>query len=241
MKVGEKQLNAYLNGPDYAADLAVVQKVWSRGGAFRRSGFYIYMNLLSNPALMEVEMLNSQRMETPDGVYNDLLHTRRFLKDLVGLSESLPEGGGLHQKPVQQMLLAMGHRHHAFEGMANWMMDYLAYIIASGPEKTTDFASANVKAYYRYMTEAWRLMGCKADLSQAKVRADFDQLSAEHAKAGVHTANYLENLYAVYKERFGTEVALGLYHAVRSSLVPSVQQVVKDCSRFLKKSPSIHE
>ncbi len=235
--------NEYIQSEKYVTGLKSSQIIWSEPNVFRLSSLYIYLNLISVPALMRIEIANSARMKSPESVIKDLMHTRLFLKNLLGLTENKNLRGGIKNNLVCRQISQINAMHRKFPQMQEWMMVYVAYLITVAPIrilKNITFSKHLSDNYYEYMQYAWSIMNVKIPSFTSDIKLDNTLKLDEIVGPVAELFSYINNFEAAYKIMFGVEETCRIWKQVLSSLSPSVSQLIISHSK-IKTLDSITE
>ncbi|NEO33061.1 MAG: hypothetical protein F6K36_22085 [Symploca sp. SIO3C6] len=217
--------NEYIQSDKYAIGLKSAQTIWSQPNVFRLSSLYVYLNLISVPTLMCIEIANSVRMKSPEGVIKDLMHTRFFLKNLVGLADHKHLQGGIKNDLVNRNISQIAVMHRKFHQMQEWMMVYVAYIITMAPIrifKNISFSEDLYFNYYKYMQYAWSIMNVEITSFTDEIKLDNKVKLDEVVGSVPELFNYVNNFRAAYEIMFGVDETCWLWKRVLASLSPSV-------------------
>lgn len=219
----------YVEGDSYAAGLQAAKTAWRSANAFRLSALYIYLNLMTIPVMMHIELSNSHRLNTPEGVIKDLMYTRIFLQNVVGLAAHDEFQGGIRNPLVAKQVIRIGAMHQQFGNIQDWMMNYLGYIIAIAPMKVMvdePFSRELRTHYYQYMHHAWSLMGVNISAISDGFRTDTVEKIQSLAGPIPGLTNHLITFRKAYTTMFGAEQMQTLWQQALLTLDPPVAQVI---------------
>ena len=170
--------NAML-GPQFAAELDLVSRLWFRCGY--RPGIAAYLNFfLLRDFITTHDTSFPPRFKSLRSMANSFYQTDLFIREVTD-SGARPSGG-ISSRRVREQLKGV-QRRHARIGIPPWMQDYFGFSLIENVEKQcAPLSEEERRLHLAYMAKTYRIMGFRFSDNRRDLERFARLIEAEQAK-----------------------------------------------------------
>jgi hypothetical protein len=214
-------------GPEFAAELALVSRLWFRCGY--RPGIAAYLNFfLLRDFIVTHDTAYPPRFQSFRSMANSFYQTDLFIRDVTDSGKAAT--GGISGAPVRQSLQHIMQRH-ARLAIPEWMMTYFGFSLLENVEKQcAPLTPDEQRLHLAYMSKAYRIMGLAFSEDRRRLEEFSRRVEAAHAGRSPELERHARNIL-VLGEMIGVSSA---YNAIARMLPDATRAVFAEIYRRVR-------
>ena len=192
-------------GPEFAAELDLVSRLWFRCGY--RPGIAAYLNFFLLKEFIRTHDTNfPPRFRTLRSMADSFYQTDLFIREVTD-SGAVPSGG-ISSPKVRELLRRIQERH-AKVRIPPWMQTYFGFSLLENVEKQCAPLTVEEKRLHlAYMSKAYRIMGIRFSAERAALEQFARAVEAEQAAVTENVARHSRHILRI-GEMIGVPSAAG--------------------------------
>src|ERR1051326_471807 len=181
-------------GPEFAAELDLVSRLWFRCGY--RPGIAAYLNFFLLKEFIRTHDTNfPPRFRTLRSMADSFYQTDLFIREVTD-SGAVPSGG-ISSPKVRELLRRIQERH-AKVRIPPWMQTYFGFSLLESVEKQCAPLTAEEKRLHlAYMSKAYRIMGIRFSAERAALEQFARAVEAEQAAVTENVARHSRHILRI--------------------------------------------
>lgn len=181
-------------GPEFAAELDLVSRLWFRCGY--RPGIGAYLNFFLLRDLIRTHDTNfPPRFASLRAMAESFYRTDLFIRDVTD-SGAQPTGG-ISSAKVRDMLRAIQARHVKV-GIPPWMQSYFGWSLLENVEtQCAPLSDEEKRLHLAYMAKAYRIMGLRFSQDRTTLELFARDVEAEHAAITENVEKHARNILRI--------------------------------------------
>jgi len=181
-------------GPNFAAELDLVSRLWFRCGY--RPGIGAYLNFFLLRDFISTHDTNfPRRFASMKSMAESFYRTDLFIRDVTD-SGTQPTGG-ISSSKVRGMLQEIQKRHVKVK-IPPWMQTYFGFSLLENVEKQcAPLSDDDKRLHLAYMAKAYRVMGMRFSENRAKMERFARAIEAEQAANSPNVARHSRHILRI--------------------------------------------
>jgi len=181
-------------GPEFAAELDLVSRLWFRCGY--RPGIGAYLNFFLLRDFIRTHDANfPPRFASLRSMAESFYRTDLFIRDVTD-SGAQPTGG-ISSAKVRDMLRAIQERHVKVR-IPPWMQTYFGWSLLENVEtQCAPLTDEEKRLHLAYMAKTYRIMGLRFSQDRTKLECFARNVEAEHAAITESVARHSRNILRI--------------------------------------------
>ena len=181
-------------GPNFAAELALVSRLWFRCGY--RPGIGAYLNFFLLRDFISTHDGNfPPRFKSLRSMAESFYRTDLFIRDVT--DSGVKPTGGISSAKVREMLRAIQERHVKVK-IPPWMQTYFGWSLLENVEKQcAPLSEDERRLHLAYMSKAFRVMGLRFSEDRAALERFARAIEAEQAALSANVPKHARHILRI--------------------------------------------
>jgi hypothetical protein len=181
-------------GPNFAAELALVSRLWFRCGY--RPGIGAYLNFFLLRDFISTHDGNfPPRFKSLRSMAESFYRTDLFIRDVT--DSGVRPTGGISSAKVREMLRAIQERHVKVK-IPPWMQTYFGWSLLENVEKQcAPLSEDERRLHLAYMSKAFRVMGLRFSEDRAALERFARAIEAEQAALSANVPKHARHILRI--------------------------------------------